>query len=213
MIRVLLVDDERLVREGIRELLESQDDIVVGGELDSGECVRATLESIKPDVMLIDLAMPRVDGIHALADLQGIERPPASIVLTVFDADMNVLAALHRGAVGFLKKSASTDLLLTTVRSAASGISVLPLDTLRALIPQITSAQGYHDDALEHLSARERQLIHRVADGATNAHIAAHMFLSEATVRSSISRLRRRLEVENRVQLARLIWDKFHRRQ
>lgn len=211
MIRVLLVDDEELVREGIREILESYEDIIVVGELDSGKHVREFVESIDPDVLLIDLAMPQVDGIQALTELRGIERPPASIVLTTFDADMAVLAAVHRGAVGFLRKSDPTDILIATIRSAAAGISVLPRGTLRTLIPTIADAKGYHDDVLEDLSIRDHQIIHEVADGATNSRIAAQMFLSEATVRSSLSRLLRRLEVENRVQLARLIWDRLHR--
>lgn len=211
MIRVLLVDDEELVREGIREILESYEDIIVVGELDSGKRVREFVESIDPDVLLIDLAMPQVDGIQALTELRGIERPPASIVLTTFDADMTVLAAVHRGAVGFLRKSDPTDILIATIRSAAAGISVLPRGTLRTLIPTIADAKGYHDDVLEDLSIRDHQIIHEVADGATNSRIAAQMFLSEATVRSSLSRLLRRLEVENRVQLARLIWDRLHR--
>ncbi|WP_417554896.1 response regulator transcription factor [Microbacterium sp.] len=212
MIRVLLVDDEELVREGLREILEAYDDIIVVGELRSGERVREFVESIEPDVLLLDLAMPRVDGIQALIHLQNLRRPPASIVLTTFDADMNVLAALHRGAVGFVRKSEPTSVLISTVRAAAAGISVLPKETLQKLVPQITDANGYHDDPIAQLSVREREILDDVAGGASNAHIAARMYLSDSTVRSSISRMIRRLNVENRAQLAKLIWDKVHRR-
>ncbi|BDZ39697.1 response regulator [Microbacterium suwonense] len=212
MIRVLLVDDEQIVREGIRDILESADDIIVIGELDSGKNIREAVHSTDPDVVLVDLAMPEVNGVQTLSLLQHVERRPASIVLTTFSADVNILAALHRGAVGFLPKSASTESLIATVRSAAAGVSVLPVDTLRTLIPQITAAKGFHDSNLfDRLSARERQIADGVANGANNASIAAQTHLDERTVRSYISRILRRLELENRVQLA-LLWERSRSR-
>lgn len=207
MIRVLLVDDEQVVREGIREILESHVDIIVVGELSSGENIREAVDSADPDVVLIDLAMPGVNGVQTLSRLQDLEGRPASVVLTTFDADMNILAALHRGAVGFLPKSAPTASLVATVRSAAAGTSVLPVDALRALVPQIADAQGYHaGDIFNRLSARELYIAHEVAIGSSNSSIAAQLHLHEGTVRSYISRILRRLELDNRVQLA-LLWN------
>lgn len=183
MIRVLLVDDEQVVREGIREILESHEDIIVVGELSSGENIREAVDSAEPDVVLVDLAMPGVNGVQTLSRLQVLERRPASVVLTTFDADMNILAALHRGAVGFIPKSATTASLVATVRSAAAGTSVLPVNALRALVPQIADAQGYHaGDIFDRLSARELYIAHEVAVGSSNASIAAQAHLDERTV-------------------------------
>lgn len=205
MIRVLLVEDERIVREGIREILEAQDDIVVVGELDSGAQIQRATLSARPDVVLVDLSMPGVDGAETIRLLRALDAPPPAVVLTTFDTDDNVVRAMQLGAVGFLRKSTSTPALVAGVRAAAAGESVLSRAALSALIHQTPAERD--DSVFASLTDREHDLARAVADGASNAEIAAELYLTEATVKSYISRLLTKLDINNRVQLAKLWWE------
>lgn len=204
MIRVLLVEDERIVREGIREILETQDDIVVVGELDSGAQIQRATLSARPDVVLVDLSMPGVDGAETIRLLRALDTPPPAVVLTTFDTEANILRAMRAGAVGFLRKSTSTPALVAGVRAAAAGETILSRSALSALIDSTPTQRD--DTAFASLTDRERELARAVADGASNAEIAADLFLTEATVKSYISRLLTKLGISNRVQLAKLWW-------
>lgn len=206
MIRVLLVEDEQIVREGIRQLLETDDEIVVVGELDNGAHIREVVETVSPDVALIDLSMPHVDGVEAIRALQHARRHPAIVVLTTFDTEANIVQALRLGVTGFLRKTTSTPALLAAVRAAASGESVLSRSALATLVPA-DDVNVESRERLASLGERERAIARAVGEGLTNAEISAEFFLSQATVKSYISRLLTRLGLENRVQLARLWWE------
>lgn len=206
MIRVLLVEDEEVVREGIRDVLEAHDDIIVVGELETGELVLEAIATAKPDILLVDLAMPKVDGVKTIKKLRALRAAPAAIVLTTFDTDVNVLRALHHGAVGFLRKTTSTSALVAAVRAAATGESVLSRDALAAILGHHVARIAYRGgQRLTILTDQEVRIVKAVGEGASNAQIASSLFLSEATVRTYISKILRQLEIDNRVQLA-MLW-------
>mgnify|MGYP002391759962 CR=1 FL=1 len=204
VIRLLLVDDEPLIRAGLRLLLDGMDGIEVVGEAgDGGPGVEAAV-SLRPDVVLMDLRMPTLSGIEATRAITSRPDAPAVVVLTAFDTEGFIADALDAGAQGFLLKTVPPEELVAGVRGAASGdmpFSPAVLRRVAALAAQAGRAAA-GPDPLEGLSERERQVALCIADGLSNAEIAATLYLSLASVKSYIARLFAKLDVTSRVQVA-----------
>jgi DNA-binding NarL/FixJ family response regulator len=211
-IRVLLVDDDALVRAGLRLILSSAADLEVVGEADDGVRAVAAVREHRPDVVLMDIRMAEMDGITATAALHGLDSPPQVIVLTTFQADEQVMAALRAGASGFLVKDTPPAEIINAVRVVASGEAIISPSVTRTLISHFgdTEASARRREAAERLAAltdREREVAAAIGTGASNAEAAASLFMSEATVKAHVSRLFTKLEVTNRVQIAILVHD------
>jgi DNA-binding NarL/FixJ family response regulator len=207
MISVLLVDDEALVRAGLRMILETADDLRVVGEAEDGRAAIDAVSRYRPDVVLMDIRMPHLDGVAATAALRARERPPSVIVLTTFNTDDAVFQALEAGATGFLLKDTPPTELLRAVRLAAAGDSMLSPGVTRQVINRFTAQDRtrHRREALARLdvlTAREREVLTEIGLGHANAEIATRLHMSEATVKSHVSHLFDKLSVTNRVQLA-----------
>ncbi|TQS42230.1 response regulator [Cryptosporangium phraense] len=206
MIRVLLVDDQALVRGGFRSILAGQDDIVVVGEAaDGAEAIEQALLT-SPDVVVMDIRMPRLDGIEATRRLFSDARLTAHVLmLTTFDLDEYVYAALRAGASGFLLKSAPPRELAGAIRTVAAGDSLLAPEITRRMIEEYVRRPrpGTRPDverALDRLTSREREVLGLIAGGRSNAEIAAVLFLSEPTVKTHVTRILAKLGLRDRVQ-------------
>jgi DNA-binding NarL/FixJ family response regulator len=207
MISVLLVDDEALVRAGLRMILETADDLTVIGDAEDGQAAIEAVRRHRPDVVLMDLRMPRLDGLAATAALRAREQPPAVVVLTTFDTDDAVFRALEAGAIGFLLKDTPPTELLRAVRLAASGDSMLSPAVTRRVIERFTAEDRSQRrraalGRLDVLTDREREVLVQIGLGHANAEIAKRLFMSEATVKSHITHLFEKLAATSRVQLA-----------
>ena len=212
-IRVLLVDDDPLVRSGLRMLLAGADALEVVGEADDGRGVLAAVDLHRPDVVLMDIRMPQLDGIEATRLLRAQPDPPAVIVLTTFDADEDVLSALRAGAAGFLLKDTPPEELVRAIELVHAGDSMLSPQVTRRLIAlvagdgeEVARARRARE-RLETLTAREREVALAVGAGRANADIAAELHMSVATVKAHVSRLLTKLGAENRIQVALLVQD------
>lgn len=197
-ITVLLVDDEPLVRQGLRTILESEPDIQVVGEVADGASALTATRRLAPDLVCMDVRMPGIDGIQATELLLNLERPPRVLVVTTFGSDDYVLGALRAGAAGFVLKRASADAIITAVRTAAAGESIVFPETLRELASRGTPASPSYDGPA--LTERESEVLRLVARGLTNAEIAAELFLGVETVRTHMSRLLGKLGARDRTQ-------------
>ncbi len=212
MVRVLLVDDDALVRAGLRMVLSSAADIEVVGEAADGVRALAAVREHRPDVVLMDIRMPEMDGITATAALRRLGAPPEVIVLTTYQADEQVLGALRAGAAGFLVKHTPPADIVDAVRVVASGEAMLSPSVTRTLLSHFADA-GASDrrraaaQRLGSLTEREREVALAVASGASNAEVAASLFVSEATVKAHVSRLFAKLGAVNRVQIAIVVHD------
>ena len=211
-IKVLLVDDDALVRAGLRMILSSADDLDVVGEVDDGARAVAAAREHRPDVVLMDIRMPQMDGITATAALRRLDAPPHVIVLTTFQADEQVLRALRAGASGFLVKDTPPADIINAFRLVASGDAIISPSVTRTLLAHFgdSRASERRRDAtrdLATLTEREREVAIAVGSGASNAEVAASLFMSEATVKAHVSRLLTKLEVSNRVQIAIVVHD------
>ena len=212
-IRVLVVDDDPLVRSGLRMMLEGGDRVSVVGEAGDGSEVLAAVDRHRPDVVLMDLRMPGVDGLAATELLRAQPSPPEVLVLTTFDADEHVLRALRAGAGGFLVKDTPPAEIVRAIELVAAGDGMLSPAVTRRLIAHVAGGTDTHarrDTAREQLAAlseREREVAVAVGEGKANAEIAAELFMSVATVKAHVSRLLAKLEVDNRVQIALLVQD------
>jgi DNA-binding NarL/FixJ family response regulator len=211
MIRVLLVDDDALVRSGLRMMLAGASGLDVVGEAADGREVLGAVDLHRPDVVLMDIRMPQLDGIAATRLLASQPSPPAVIVLTTFDADELVLRALQAGAAGFLLKDTPPAEIVRAIELVHGGDSMLSPTVTRRLISMVAgdSDAGARTeqarDRLATLSPRERDVALAVGRGQSNAEIAATLHLSVATVKAHVSRLLDKLEVDNRVQIALLV--------
>jgi DNA-binding NarL/FixJ family response regulator len=212
-IRVLLVDDDPLVRSGLRMMLAGAEQIEVVGEADDGRGVLAAVDLHRPDVVLMDIRMPQVDGIAATRLLRGQPDPPAVVVLTTFDADEYVLRALRAGAAGFLLKDTPPAEIVRAIELVHAGDGMLSPAVTRRLIALVAgddeeAARGERArERLAALTAREHEVALAVGAGRANAEIAAELHMSVATVKAHVSRLLAKLEVENRIQIALLVQD------
>ena len=201
MIRVFLVDDQALVRAGLKLVIEAQDDMAVVGEAGDGRAALAALTVTTADVVLMDVRMPELDGVAATARLLERAGAPRVIVLTTFDLDEYVYAALQAGASGFLLKDAQPEELLAAIRAVASGDAVIAPSATRRLLERVALPGAPRDARFETLTAREREVLLSVARGASNAEIGAELFLAEATVKTHVGRLLSKLGARDRVQL------------
>lgn len=202
-IRLLVADDQVLVRAGIRLILESEPDLTVVAEADNGRAAVALCAEHRPDVVLMDLRMPELDGIEATRQLQEAGSRTRVLVLTTFDTDEYVYAALRAGASGFLLKSAPPDRLVDAVRQVHAGESLLAPTITRRLIEDYVSRPGpgqARDVAPAALTEREREVLSLIAHGLSNGEIALDLFVSEATVKTHVNRILAKLGVRDRVQ-------------
>jgi DNA-binding NarL/FixJ family response regulator len=202
MIRVLLADDEGLVRAGFRMILKAEPDIEVVGEAADGNEAIAKAQRLAPDVVLMDIRMPGLDGIAAAERITAGEHAPRVLVLTTFDRDEYVYGALRAGAGAFLLKDAPEHQLLSAIRVVADGGSLFAPSITRRLIehfaagPDTTSAPA----ALEELTGRELEVLRLVARGLSNAEIAAELVVSEHTTKTHVASVLQKLHLRNRVQ-------------
>ncbi len=211
-IKVLLVDDDALVRAGLRIILSSAEDLEVVGEADDGVRAVAAVREHRPDVVLMDLRMAEMDGITATAALHRLDPPPQVIVLTTFQADEQVMSALRAGASGFLVKDTPPAEIINAIRLVASGDAIISPSVTRTLLTHFgeTQASERRRAAVQRLATltdREREVAAAIGSGASNAEVAASLFMSEATVKAHVSRLFTKLDVGNRVQIAILVHD------
>ncbi|QBI56301.1 response regulator [Streptomonospora litoralis] len=209
-LRVLIVDDDALVRGGLTMMLDGVHGISVVAEAADGDEVCAAADKHTPDVVLMDLRMPRVDGITATRRLRARPRPPEVVVLTTFDTDENILHALRAGAGGFLLKDTPPTEIVDAVRKVAAGDPILSPRITRRLMDRAATQAGAHErarTALESLSPREREVVQAVAEGHANAEIAARLYMSVATVKAHVSSILTKLDMDNRTQIALLAHD------
>jgi DNA-binding NarL/FixJ family response regulator len=212
-VRVVLADDQEMVRAGLRMLVDHQPDLEVVGEAADGVEAVHVVARTRPDVVLMDVRMPRCDGIEAARRVRQAHPEVAVVVLTTFDEDSSLAEALRAGVSGFLLKVAPPEQLLHAIRTVAAGNGLLdPAVTLRVIAasargpaPHAPAARGPAPDpradaALATLSARETEVLRLVAEGLTNGEIAARLYLGEATVKTHLSRMLTKLDLRDRVQ-------------
>lgn len=202
-VRIALVDDQALFRAGIAMVIGSQDDLEVVGEASDGSEVPELVRVAQPELILMDVRMPRVNGVAAtrlLHESLGADAPKV-LVLTTFDEDESAVAAIEAGASGFVLKSAEPEMLLASIRSVAAGNQVVAAGATRALFTRFRSQRAAPGPEYDALTAREREILLQAAKGLSNAEIAAAEFLSEATVKTHISRILTKLDARDRVQL------------
>ncbi len=201
MIRVVLVDDQALFRAGIRMLVASQPDLEVVGEAGNGREALDVVAATRPDVVLMDIRMPVMDGLTATAEILSRPQPPRIVMLTTFDLDEAAARAIRQGASGFLLKDADPEFLLAAIRTVHAGSSVIAASATRELFEHFAEAPKPVPPQYAELTEREREIFALAARGLSNAEIAAREFLSEATVKTHISRILTKLALRDRVQL------------
>jgi DNA-binding NarL/FixJ family response regulator len=207
-----VVDDDGLVRSGLSLMLGGASDLEVVGEAVDGRAALRSVEELRPDVVLMDIRMPRLDGLAATRLLMARPQPPRVVILTTFDADAHVLEALAAGADGFLLKDTAPADLVAAVRRVAAGEPTLSPSVLRTVLSTLRE-DPHHDRAreararLERLTGRELDVALEVARGASNSEIAARLHLSVTTVKGHVAQLFTKLEAVNRVQVAICVHD------
>ncbi|MFD5026398.1 response regulator [Streptomyces sp. NPDC058373] len=211
-IRVMLVDDQTLLRTGFRMVLSAQPDMEVVGEASDGAEAIEVLRSTAVDVVLMDVRMPRLDGVEATRRICAAEQPPKVLILTTFDLDEYAFTGLRAGASGFMLKDVPPSELLTAIRSVHSGDAVVAPSTTRRLLdrfaPMLPDAAAKPRHAgLDRLTGREREVMILVAQGLSNGEIAAHLVLSEATVKTHVGRILTKLGLRDRVQVVVLAYE------
>lgn len=208
-LRVLLADDQAMVRSGFRLILDSQPDITVAAEAPDGTQAVALARELRPDVCLVDIRMPGMDGIEVTRALAGpdVADPLRVVIVTTYDTDEYVYGALQAGAVGFLLKDAGPALLIEAVRAAGTGDALISPSITVRLLQQITAHRRGITRAVAQLSERELDIARSIAKGRTNHEIAAELFISLSTVKTHITRIQTKLGVRNRVEIAAWAWE------
>lgn len=207
-IRVIVADDQDLIRIGLTMILNAQPDVEVVGEASNGAEAVELAQRLRPDVCLFDIGMPKMDGIEATRILAGpdVEDPIPIVVITTFDRDEYVYGALKAGARGFLLKDADQDLLVQAVHAAASGDALVAPNITARLLQTFAAGErtGAPPQPIDPLSEREEEVLLEVARGSTNAEIAEDLFISQSTVKTHVARLMTKLQARNRVEI--VIW-------
>ncbi|HLS92163.1 MAG TPA: response regulator transcription factor [Microbacterium sp.] len=206
-IGVALVDDQALFRAGIRMLVDSQPDLRIVGEAGNGREALDMVRTARPDIVLMDIRMPVMDGIEATAEILKATDPPRVVMLTTFDLDEAAARAIRGGASGFLLKDADPEFLLAAIRGVHHGSSVIAASATRELFAQFSEQNKPVPASFELLTEREREIFDLAARGLNNSEIAAREFLSEATVKTHISRILTKLGLRDRVQLVVFAYD------
>jgi DNA-binding NarL/FixJ family response regulator len=210
-IRIIIADDQAVVRSGFRAILEDEPDLEVVGDAADGIAAVEVARSRSADVVLMDVRMPRLDGLQATRRLAGpgVEDPIDVVVVTTFDLDDYVFGALRAGAAGFLLKDASPETLVTAIRAVASGHGLIAPEVTRRLIARFAAAtpDPARRHELERLSEREREVLLEVAHGRSNGQIARRLFIEEATVKSHVSSVLLKLGLQSRVQAVILAYE------
>jgi DNA-binding NarL/FixJ family response regulator len=210
-IRVVLADDQALLRKGFRMILEAEDDMTVVGEAEDGGAALRLVELYTPDVVLMDVRMPSVDGIEATRSITASGSLSHVLILTTFDLDEYAFAALKAGASGFLLKDVPPVELLSAIRAVRDGDAVVAPSTTRRLldrfVPMLPSGEAPATPRLASLTEREREVLGLIAQGLSNAEIAARLVLSEATVKTHVGRILAKLELRDRVQAVVLAYE------
>jgi len=203
IIKVLIVDDHQVVRQGLRTFLELHEDINVVGEAENGISAVEMVSQLQPDVVLMDLVMPNMDGITATQKIRSSGSPAKIIALTSFSEDDKVFPAIQAGAASYLLKDVSPDDLVDAIRAVHHGEARLHPDITRKLMEQVSQAKNLPMEIpVEQLTDREREVVRLVALGRTNREIAQELFISEKTVKTHISNILGKLNLEHRTQLA-----------
>ncbi len=202
MIRVLIVDDQALVRSGFAMILGTEADLTVVGEAADGHEALELVERARPDVVLMDIEMPKMNGLEATRAITAGSNVARVVILTTFDRDDYVFEALRAGAAGFLLKNAPPDRLVEAVRVVAGGASLLSPDVTRRVIERFAALDpsSGHADRLALLTDREREVLTHIARGSSNAEIAVALYLGEATIKTHVSSILSKLGLRDRVQ-------------
>ncbi|MCO1660291.1 response regulator [Pseudonocardia humida] len=207
MIRVLLADDQEMVRTGFRLILSAEDGMEVVGEAGTGVTAVELARRLKPDVVLMDIRMPDLDGLAATKALTADPEPPRVVVVTTFDLDEYVYGALRAGACGFLLKDAGPRLLVEAVRAASNGDALVSPSVTVRLLEHLASKPKARPAATGTLSPRELDVVRAVARGRTNSEIAAELFVSLSTVKTHLTNVHSKLTTRNRVEIAAWAWE------
>jgi DNA-binding NarL/FixJ family response regulator len=209
LISVVVADDQALVRGGFRMMLDAQADLEVVGEADDGESALAAVRDLRPDVVLMDVRMPVLDGIAATRRIVAESLPSRVLVLTTFDQDDIVYEAMRAGASGFLLKSVPPAKLADGVRTVAAGESLLAPSITRRLVEEFVRRPppGQAPTGFDALTPRELEVLCLIARGLSNGEIASHLFVSEATVKTHVNRVLSKLELRDRVQAVVLAYE------
>jgi len=200
---VAVVDDQLLLRSGLKMMVDSQPDLTFVGEAGDGEAAIALAERARPDVMVLDIRMPGVDGIEALGRILAVSPQTRVLMLTTFGIEEYIFASLQAGASGFLLKDATPEQLLAGIRAVAAGEMLLASDVTRRIIETFVSAGPSlrpEDGPLSELTERERDVLVEVAAGRSNVEIATTLYISEGTVKTHVSRILAKLQLRDRVQ-------------
>jgi DNA-binding NarL/FixJ family response regulator len=211
MIRVLLCDDQALVRSGFRMILDAREDLEVVGEAEDGLQAIALARKLDPDVILMDVRMPELDGVEATRRLVAGGSRARILILTTFDLDEYVYEAIRAGASGFLLKDVQPSQLVDAIRVVAAGEALLAPTVTRRLLDRFADTlqadDGTPPPSLDSLTEREREVLKLLASGLSNAELAERLFLSETTVKSHISGVLRKLDLRDRVQAVVLAYE------
>jgi DNA-binding NarL/FixJ family response regulator len=211
LIRILIVDDQAMVRTGFRMILESEEDIQIAGEAADGVEAIDQARALQPDVILMDIRMPRLDGLEATRRiLDGASPTSKVLVLTTFDLDEYVYESLRAGASGFMLKDAPPEQLVDAIRIVASGDSLLAPSVTRRVIEGFVAGRPARDGPppeLDSLTARELEVLQALARGCSNAEIARELFVSETTVKTHVARVLQKLSLRDRVQAVVLAYE------
>ena len=202
-IKVLIVDDHQVVRQGLRTFLELQEDVLVVGEAGDGQAAIEMVQQLNPDIVLMDLVMPNLDGISATRQVKSLGPDVKVIALTSFTEDDKVFPAIQAGASSYLLKDVSPDDLVDAIRAVHRGEARLHPDIARKLMKQVAQQTSPpHESHLEDLTEREREVVNLVAKGRSNQEIANELVISEKTVKTHVSNILGKLQLEDRTQLA-----------
>lgn len=210
MINVMIVDDQALVRNGLAMIVDSQDDLSVVAEADSGDSALILAKRLAVDVVLMDVCMPGTDGIETTSRLIESEPSPRVIIVTTFDIDKYVFGALRAGASGFIVKSAKAEDVIAAIRTVHAGDAVISPSSTRRLLAQVVPdlpGSVESPEVLDSLTPREEEVFIAVSSGASNTEIAQELFVSETTVKTHVGRLLHKLNARDRVQLAVLAYE------